>query len=48
MVDRVAETVNDSWDKVYEMNIYMFFNILSYRQDKQAEEKRQIELYKRK
>lgn len=46
-VDAVSETTRNSWDEVYQMNPYMFFNILSYRRDKQEEEKRQIERYKR-
>ena len=46
LVDCVSEIARSSWDDVYAMNIYTFFNILSYRQDKKAEEKRQIELYK--
>lgn len=29
------------------MNIYQFFNVLSYNRDKKAEEQRQIEKYKR-
>ena len=29
------------------MNVYEFFNILSYRRDKKEEEKRQIEMFKR-
>lgn len=48
LVDSIAQLTNDSWDKVYEMNIYTFFNLLSYKNDKQAEEKRQMEMFKRK
>ena len=47
LVDCVSETCRCSWDEVFNKNIYEFFNILSYRKDKKAEEKRQIEMYKR-
>ena len=47
MVDMVSETCRCEWGKVYDMNIYEFFNIMAYRTDKKNEEKRQIEEYKR-
>jgi hypothetical protein len=43
----VSETCRCEWAKVFGMNIYEFFNIIAYRTDKKNEEKRQIELYKR-
>lgn len=46
LVDCISEITRSSWDNVYAMNIYTFFNLLSYRQDKKEEEKRQLELYK--
>ena len=46
-VDRVSETVRDSWNNVYKMNPYEFFNILCYRKDKDEEEKRKLEEWKR-
>lgn len=48
LIDRVSETVRDSWEKVFAMNIYEFFNILCYSIDKSNEEKRQLENWKRK
>jgi hypothetical protein len=47
-VDRVSETIRDSWEKVFDMNIYEFFNVLCYSIDKANEEKRQLEMWKRK
>jgi hypothetical protein len=43
----VSETYKCDWGKVFEMNIYQFFNIVSYHKDKKAEEKRQIDEYRR-
>lgn len=48
MVDRVSETVRDSWEKVFTMNVYEFFNIVCYRIDKDNEDKRNMELWKKK
>lgn len=47
IVDRVAETVRDSWDKVMQMNVYEFFNILCYAIDKSEEERRRVEHWKK-
>lgn len=47
-VDRVSETSREPWSVVYQMNPYEFFNILSYRKDKDAEEKRVMDEWKRK
>lgn len=33
----VSETTKETWGKVYEMNVYTFFNILAYTIDKRAE-----------
>ena len=44
----VSETTREPWSKVYEMTPIVFFNILCYRKDKDAEEKRQMEIFKRK
>lgn len=43
----VAQTCNESWGKVYEMNPYTFFNILAYKIDKNAEEKKQMDNWKK-
>ena len=34
LVDRVSETKRVSWDDVFMMNIYEFFNIVSYNKHK--------------
>lgn len=47
MVDRVSETVRDSWEKVMGMNVFEFFNIVAYATDKAAYEKEQLENWKR-
>ena len=47
-IDIVSETTREPWSKVYEMNPYFFFNTLSYRKDKDAEEKRQLDEWRRK
>lgn len=36
-VDLVSELTHTKWSEVFEMNIYEFFNLLSYRKDKNAE-----------
>lgn len=46
-VDRVSETTREPWSVVYDMNPYTFFNLLSYRKDKEVEEKRQMDEWKR-
>ena len=43
----VSETCREGWSTVYSMNPYEFFNILAYRIDKNNEEKRQIDAWKR-
>lgn len=48
IVDRVSETVRDSWEKVMQMNVYEFFNILCYAIDKANEEKRQLDNWRKK
>ena len=37
-----------SWDKVFEMPVLEFLNMICYRRDKAEEEKRQIEQWKKK
>ena len=46
-VDAVAETCRCDWDKVWQMTITEFLNLLSYRKDKVEESKRQMEQWKR-
>ena len=48
MVDTVSNTVQESWDKVFEMKIREFLNILCYSRDKAEYERKKIEEYKRK
>jgi hypothetical protein len=36
-IDIISELTKNSWDKVFEMGIYEFFNLLAYRKDKQNE-----------
>lgn len=35
------------WDKVWTMPVLEFLNVIAYRKDKAEEEKRQIELWKK-
>ena len=44
----MSETTRKDWDEVFEMNIYMFFNIVAYAKDKAAFEKEQIDKWKQK
>lgn len=48
LVDRVSSTVRESWEKVFNMNVYEFFNILCYSIDKANDEKRRMDLWKQK
>lgn len=34
LIDTVSETKRVSWDDAYEMNVYEFFNIISYAKEK--------------
>lgn len=47
-VDRISEVTRLNWYQVYDMQINEFLNIMCYIIDKTAEEKRQIEEWKRK
>lgn len=42
LIDNVARTTNETWDKVFEIPICAFLNICAYIQDKNAMEKEQI------
>jgi hypothetical protein len=33
-VDRVSEVTRKDWDRVFEMNVYEFFNVVAYARDK--------------
>ena len=46
-VDAVSDTCRCSWDAVWEMGIIEFFNILCYRKDKQEQEKRSLEKWRK-
>lgn len=46
-VDRVSETCRCSWDEVFNMGVYEFFNILCYSIDKKNEEERQLKQWKK-
>mgnify|MGYP003289428349 CR=1 FL=1 len=48
MIDRVSEITRYNWGEVLKMNIFEFLNILCYGRDKNEEQKRQIENFKRK
>lgn len=47
-MDAVSDTCRCEWDKVWEMPVMEFLNVLSYRKDKAAKEQREIEEWKRK
>lgn len=47
-VDVVSETLRVSWDTVFQKNIYEFFNILAYRNDKDEKLRKQLEKWKKK
>jgi len=46
-VDAVAEVTRESWANVYELPILEFLNVLAYRRDKQAEQDKQREQWRR-
>ena len=46
-VDAASETCRCSWDEVMRWSAIEFLNILSYRKDKMAKEKEEIEKWKR-
>lgn len=48
IVDAISETLRVSWDDVYQMNIYSFLNVYCYIIDKNNDEKRRIEEFKKK
>lgn len=48
VVDKVSETVRESWDDVLKMNIYTFFNIWGYRNDKDKRTEELIKAWKNK
>lgn len=43
----MSETTRCEWDKVWEMNVYEFFNIIAYSKDKAAEKERQIKEWRK-
>lgn len=45
-IDAVSETCRISWDDVTRMTAMEFLNILSYRKDKSASEKAELERWK--
>ena len=46
-VDAVSETCRCSWDAVWTMSVIEFLNILCYRKDKQEQEKRMMEKWRK-
>lgn len=48
LVDGVSETTRLNWNEVWMMNIYEFFNIVSYRNEKFERQKEQINKWKQK
>lgn len=46
-MDAVSETCRCEWDKVWEMPVLQFLNILSYRKEKIDKERKEIEDWKR-
>jgi hypothetical protein len=47
LVDQVSETERISWNEAFSLNIFEFFNILSYSRWKANKQKEQIEKWKR-
>jgi len=47
-VDRVSELTRKTWDEVFEMNVYEFFNIIAYAKDKAVAEKESIKAWEKK
>jgi hypothetical protein len=43
----VSETIRENWDSVFQKNIYEFFNILSYRNNKDEKLQQQLEKWRR-
>lgn len=43
LVDEVSETVRDTWDSVWGMNIYLFFNLAVYAREKRKREKESMD-----
>lgn len=46
LIDAVSETVREPWNNVWKMNIYEFFNILSYREEKYKRQADMLKKYK--
>lgn len=44
----VSETTRKEWDRIYEMNIYEFFNIVSYARDKSKQKEKEIKEWRAK
>jgi hypothetical protein len=47
MIDQVAQLTNDTWENIFNSNIYNFLNLVSYIRAKSAMEKNEIEKFKR-
>ena len=47
VVDMISECLRVSWDDVYEMKVYSFLNVYCYLIDKNADEKRRIDEFKK-
>ncbi len=46
LIDKVSATVRKSWDDVFSMNVYEFFNIVSYLRWRDEREKQRIQRWK--
>ena len=46
-IDAVSETCRCSWDEVWQMTALEFLNIISYRKDKAAREKEELEKWRK-
>lgn len=48
MIDRVAKTEGETWHNVLEFGIIEFFNVLCFCKDRDEEDRKKIEEFKRK
>lgn len=48
LVETVSNITKEKWSDVYEMNVYTFFNIVSFAKEKNNREKKAMEDWKRK
>lgn len=46
-MDQVSELTRETWDNIFQKNVYEFLNLVCYLKDKRAMEKNEIEKFKR-